>query len=90
MNINKLSGSKLMVSEFISHQWPYAINKSFKKMTIYSLYGFLFAALGLSSLYIGIKWKSPSYKKGIVNQYGLILLGITLILASILSFLKLF
>ena len=47
---------------------------------------FLFIIAGVIALYIGLKWKKPSYGGGVVHKYGLIILGSMCVIYGIASF----
>lgn len=49
---------------------------------------FLFIIAGVVALYIGLKWKKPSYSYdiGVVHKYGLIILGSMCVIYGIASF----
>lgn len=47
----------------------------------------LFIMAGITSLYIGLKWKKPSYGGGVVHKYALIILGCMSLLYGIVSIL---
>ncbi len=56
-------------------------------MTKDNFYNFLFLVIGAAGLFIGLNWKKPTYGGGVVHKYVLIIIGSTLIIYGVLSFL---